>query len=361
MTMLASPEYKSLVTASSNDMIRHDTYRGMGEYEQAALHIREAGLGRVRMGQLTYSAGDYPRAAADWLSAAACFYLVPDPERMRQCVERVQQLDREGKIPADRRDIHAALKEREGELGRVQCKVDQFLKGADRFVDSKPTEQAHLEYLLPQVRDLPGLPQLHAAIALQATHMGERGLASEHLAWAEQFDPGNPDYGYHRVVALIDSGEAELGVRMGRELLTMHPGMDQLRTLLAQNIAFREGASRSAWEEAADLLKPLTEDDSADPDVRVLGLALAATLRHGLGHAAEYRRLLGSFNQSAEALQSRAARDFVTGLRETFPHIFPQPGTSGAVPSTLERHFPLNERESAHLRRNFTPHTDVAA
>src|ERR1700674_3025743 len=116
MTATETPEYRKLALDSSNDMIRHDARRGCGEYAGAALYISEAGSGRLRMGQIMLDAGDFPRAAADWLSAAACFYLATDLERMKECVERVRQLDREGKIPAERRDIHTALKEREAQI-----------------------------------------------------------------------------------------------------------------------------------------------------------------------------------------------------------------------------------------------------
>src|SRR5436853_2447565 len=112
MTGTMTEEYRKLGLDSSNDMMAHDSRRVLGRYPEAALHIREAGFGRFRMGQIMFDAGDFAQAAADWLSAAACFYLVPDLERMHDCIERVRQLNREGKIPPERRDLHVALKER---------------------------------------------------------------------------------------------------------------------------------------------------------------------------------------------------------------------------------------------------------
>ena len=51
--------------------------------------------------------------------------------------------------------------------------------------------QEGLDWLLKQVRDLPGLPALHYAIAQAATHLGQAARASEHLDWAEKFAPGD--------------------------------------------------------------------------------------------------------------------------------------------------------------------------
>ena len=93
MTATATPEYRKLELESSNDIIRHDARRSDRKYPEAALHAREAGLARVRMGQMMFDAGDFPQAVADWLSAAACFYLATDPMRMREALNRVQKLD----------------------------------------------------------------------------------------------------------------------------------------------------------------------------------------------------------------------------------------------------------------------------
>src|SRR5205807_3808170 len=129
---------------------------------------------------------------------------------------------------------------------------------------------------------------------------GELSSAFKHLDWAETFAPGNSEHQYLRVCLLIASGESERAVQMGRELLQGHPGMDHLRTLLAQTIAFRESASRADREEAIRLLQHLTETNTADVDVRLLALALAASIQQGLGHEAEYRRLLNTFDQLAK-------------------------------------------------------------
>ena len=127
MTARQSPEYKKLALDSSNDMMDHDGDRSLGRYAKAARHILQAGLARDRMGQMMFDSGDFIQAAADWLSAAACFLLAADPRRMRDAFERAQTLVHEGKVPPERRDIHAALKEREEQLAAL----DQKLSPAD--------------------------------------------------------------------------------------------------------------------------------------------------------------------------------------------------------------------------------------
>lgn len=126
MTATETPEYHKLSLDSSNDMIEYDASRALGRYPNAALHIRDAGIGRLRMGQMMFDAGEFAHAAEDWLSAAACFCLVPDLKRMNDTTELVRKLDREGKIPPERRDLHAALKEREGQLVELDRKEKQF-------------------------------------------------------------------------------------------------------------------------------------------------------------------------------------------------------------------------------------------
>ena len=127
MTATRSPEYRKLELESSNDLIRHDARRGDGKYSDALRHAFQAGLARDRMGQMMFEDGQFHYATEDWLSAAACFLLAADPRCMRDAFERAQTLVHEGKVPPERRDIHAALKEREGQLAAL----DQKLSPAD--------------------------------------------------------------------------------------------------------------------------------------------------------------------------------------------------------------------------------------
>lgn len=339
MSMLTNPEYRQLATDTSNEMIEHDADRGLGRYVEAALHIREAGLGRVRMGQLAYDAGDYPRAAADWLSAAACFYLVPDLMYMRQRVEQVRQLDREGKIPADRRDIHAALKEREEQLGELDSRLKRFWQDYGQMVGPMRTaSQDSLSFLLRQVRELPGSPHLHAEISGQALQLGQKDLAVQSLECALRIDPGNPQLTALRASQLFDLGDSVRAAQVARDALAVHPEVGSLRILLAQALAFRAGPSGVGWkpedwEEAIDVLRPLIENASANPVERLNAISLAATLRHGLGQETEYHRLLSIFDTLATTVSSPIGREVVTRLRRGLSQVVPQPVSVGNAPS----------------------------
>jgi tetratricopeptide (TPR) repeat protein len=356
MTVIETPEYRKLALDSSNDMIRHDSRRGCGEYADAALYMRKAGDARARMGQIMFDEGQFVYAAEDWLSAAACFYLATDPDRMKEYFERVKKLDREGKIPVDRRDIHTALKEREEECQTLDNRLIQFLQEYAR--KSGPTRES-LDFLLRQVRELPGSHKLHTLISLCAKRLGQLTLAAAHLNWAEKFAPGDPHIESIRVSLLLASEDIDRAIQTGRALLARHPEMDELRVLLAQALAFRPGAIKADWEEAIEILKPIEEVGSEDVMDRLVPLALAVTLQRGAGHEQEYRRLLDKFDQLAASIQAPAERTTVIALRQAFPQVFPQPGADGTGLGTEMQ--PLAESARATLRLVFKRLTTGAA
>lgn len=184
MTATRTPEYRKLGLESSNDLIRHDARRGDGRYADAARHAREAGFARLRMGQMMFDAGEFVHATADWLSAAACFYLVPDLKRMRDTFERTRLLVQDKGVPPTRRDITAALTERAEQIAALEQKLARF----DRDAAALAPDQPALDWLVRQVRELPGLPRLHAEIATHADRLGHPALAAEHREWAEKFE-----------------------------------------------------------------------------------------------------------------------------------------------------------------------------
>jgi tetratricopeptide (TPR) repeat protein len=322
-------EYRQLGYDTSNDMIRHDSCRGLGEYARAALHIRNAGAGRLRMGQMMFDEGNFAWAAANWLSAAACFDLATDPKQMREALDRAKRLFEDGKIPPERRDLHESLKEREEEFKALERKLNQFGQDAGRV-----TGQEALDWLLGQIRNLPGSPRLHVAIALRAGQCGQLPLAFAHLEWAETFAPEDPEIGALRVRLTIASGDLRRGIEMGRTLLGANPQLDHLRILLAQASTSRPDTQRSDWEEAIEMLRPLTDITSADVHGRLLALALVTILQHGLGHEAEYHLFLSSFDQLTLTIQSSVLSEVVSKLRRAFPQVFPKPGSDEA-PSTF--------------------------
>ena len=63
------------------------------------------------MGQLSYVAEEYPEAAEDWLSAVNCFLLANARKEAGDVLDRLHLMEAEGKIPAARSDLLAALRE----------------------------------------------------------------------------------------------------------------------------------------------------------------------------------------------------------------------------------------------------------
>jgi hypothetical protein len=115
-------------------------------------------------------------------------------------------------------------------------------------------------------------------------------------------------------------------------MLARHPEMIHLRVHLAQIIAARAGAVGPDWEEAIGLLTPLANTHSDDVEMRTLALGMATTLRHGLGHDAEYHHLLQRFDQLAQAIQSPVGKEMVSEVRRLLPQVFPKPGSNGTAP-----------------------------
>lgn len=210
MSVFYDPEYRRLALDSSNEMMDYDGDRGLGRYETAARHARQAGRGRERMARLGFDAGEYRWAAAGWLSAAACHFAASDVGRTRVCLGRAQDLERRGKIPAEMRHIFTALREREGELADLERRLVAFDAEYARLA-AADDDQTVLDWLLRQVRELPGLPRLHERIAYHADRLGRADLAREHDAWAAVFtadeptDPPSPGRnGHHAAAARAD-------------------------------------------------------------------------------------------------------------------------------------------------------------
>jgi hypothetical protein len=366
VSVTQTPEYKRLALDSSNDMIRYDSRWVLGEYEEAALHIRQAGFARHQMGQLAFDAGQLVRAASDWLSSAACFYLVPDLDRMREAFGRVREIDRAGHIPAERRDIRAAIVEREEQIRTLEGKLARFWHDHRQIVGPMRTvSQQALDFLLRQVRELPGFPHLHAEISYHALNLGQRELAERSLEWASKFDPGSPHLAALRASQAFAHGDSVRAVQLAREGLIAHPEMGYLRVLLAQALAFRAGPhaanwKAADWEAAIEVLRPLLEEGSTDPLEVLTAISLAATLHHGLGHESEYRRLLGAFDSLAVSIQNPAAQVMAARLRRDLPQVFPQPGSNGARPSGEGRQ-PLAEPDYSTVRRLFAPPSPLVA
>jgi len=367
MSVTETPEYRQLALDSSNDMMRYDALRGAGEYEQAALYIRNAGLARARMAQIMLGIGEFEPAAEDWLSAAACFKLATDAPRMRDSIEQARNLVGSGFVSSNRRDLLWAIAEREREQSDLDQKIAHYRQTLEQLLDPMSSgQQSVLDFLLTQRCELPGSSLLYAHIWGQAMQLGNRTLAEKSLGWAQQFDPTSSHLGALRVSQLFAFGDHVRAAELGRKLLERYPDMGYIRILLAQTLAFRTGSQATHtwttdWESALEVLHPLIEKESVDPNERLTALSLATMLRHGLGHTTEYRKLLDFFDMLAESLHSPSGVRMAAALRQSLPDVFPNPNTSRVLSSTNDGLHPLGEADYSTLRRLFEQFNPLTA
>jgi hypothetical protein len=118
MTSTKAQEYHDLEHKSSDHLLEHDSRRVLGRFQEAAYHALEAGKSRARMAQLCFEDAQYAEAVEDWLSAVACFLLADAKPQAIDSLERLHQLEADGKIPSDRPELLAALRNREQEVAR---------------------------------------------------------------------------------------------------------------------------------------------------------------------------------------------------------------------------------------------------
>lgn len=184
MMATTDSEYRKLALDSSNLLMDWDGKWGLGRYEESTDAVLQAGQMRRRMGEMSIAFGNCESAAGDWLSSAACFAEATALQRAKETFGRVKKLEAAGRIPPERQDLLAALREREVQIQRLERKIQAFLN--QHSTPSHPDEQS-LAALLHQVRALPGLPLLHRLIAKQASGLGRSALAAVHQRWAEVF------------------------------------------------------------------------------------------------------------------------------------------------------------------------------
>jgi hypothetical protein len=343
MTETKAREYHDLELESSNELLEHDSRLLLGRYEEAAYHALQAGRCRARMGQLCFEAEEYAEATEDWLSAAACFLLATAREQAAGVLD-VLHHQVEGKIPAERPDLREAVRQRDQELKDLNQRVQQFLRsfGLGGYqVDV--AEERTLGFLRQQVRDLPGLPLLHYAIFRQASDLGQRDLAAEHLVWAATFDPENAN-----LVALLGylhlgCGKPDRAVSLADDYLAAHSSdAGPVRIMLANALASGSSGRPPDQEKALAVLRPLVESPAADIRARIAALALSATLQYELGREQEFDRLVKELDRLEGSLQAPDLRDAISAFRR----LIPSPGMDGTgnIPATEPRPLPEGVR-----------------
>jgi hypothetical protein len=322
MIAIKAQEYQDLEHESSSQLLEHDSRRVLGRLEEAAYHALQAGRNRTKMGQHCFEAQEYAEAAEDWLSAVECFLLATARKQAAVVFDLLIRLEVDGKIPVERPDLVAALRNSNQRLRDVEQGIQAFLRdfALHGYQVDTPDERA-LRFLQEQVRHLPGFAILHYAIFRQAEGLGQRELGAKHLFWAATFDPENANLvallGYQHLAI----GRSDLAISLGLDFLTAHSSdAGPVRIMLAHAFARGAEAKQANHERAVELLNPLIEDTATDVSERIAALAVSATLQYELGREQEFARLVGELDRLGQSVSNPAARDAIAVFRGLMPH-----------------------------------------
>ncbi len=322
MTATQQQEYHDLERESSNYLLGHDSRRVLGRYEEAAYDALQAGRARARMGQIGFEAGAFTEAVEDWLSALECFLRAGAKKPASELLALLRRLEAEGKVPAERPDLRAALREREQGLDELDQREQRFLRdiALQGHQIDRPDERT-LDFFRQQVRDLPGLALLHYAIFRQASGLGKQELADRHLVWAATFDPGNAN-----LVALLGylclaRGNLDRALSLGGDYLASQSSdTGPVRIMMANAYGVGPGSRPPDHERALEVLRPLLEGTGTDERQRLAAVALSATFLYELGRESEYNRLLRELDRLEGSSQIPEVRSAIADFRQLIPH-----------------------------------------
>lgn len=301
---------------SSNLLMEWDGLWVLGRYEEATLAVRDAGHMRRRMGEMCLEQGEFAVAAGDWLSATACYVQASARLEANATLQLVRRLDSQGHVPADRADLRAALKEREDEIHTLKEKEEAFgLAVVAKGIMHGPASEEHLDFLLRQVRDLPGFALLHGLVADQAIKLGRQELAEKHFRWANAFAPDNERFAASYGTLLSRAGRVEEAEEVGRRFLAIQPGSVWARLLVARTLTMRSGPGSPGREEAIALLRPVV--GSGEPTaIRVAALALSLQLQREFGRQAEAAHLVAELGELERATADAELRSMIANVRQ---------------------------------------------
>ncbi len=306
--------------------------------------------GRTRMGQVCLEAEEYAEAVADWLSAADCFLQATARKQAADVLDVLHRLEADGKVPAERPDLRAVLRQRKRGLKDLTEKVEQFLRSfGPQGYRLDTADERTLEFLRERVRDLPGLPLLHYAIFRQASDLGQQELAARHLVWATTFDPDNAN-----LVALLgylhlSLGRPDRAQALGGDFLAAHAAdTGPVRIMLANAFAAGVGGRPPDQRQALEVLRPLLEDAETDVRARIAALALSATFEYELGREQEFRRLVQELDRLEGSVQAPELRSALADFRRMIPH--PEVNGTGEVPCGPARWLPEEDRRRLFQR-----------
>jgi tetratricopeptide (TPR) repeat protein len=315
-------EYHVLERESSDLLLEHDSRRVLGRFEEAAYDALQAGRGRARMGQLRFAAGEYAEAIEDWLSAIECFLRATAKKQASDLLTLLHKMEAEGKLPAERPDLHAALREREQGLGDLSQREQRFLReiALQGHQIDRPEERT-LDFLLQQVRGLPGLALLHYAIYRQASDLRRQELAVQHLVWATTFDAANANLRALLGYLYLAVGSPDRALTLGNDFLAAHSSdTGPVRIMMANAYGLGSGSRPPDQERALDVLRPLLDGAEADERERIAAMALSATFQYEIGREPEYSRLLQELNRLEGSTHTLEVRTAIADFRELIPH-----------------------------------------
>jgi hypothetical protein len=324
MIAIKDNDYRQLAIDSSNFMLDGDGQWVLGRYEEAAYAFGQAGHMRRCMGQITCAAENFALAAEDWLSATACFVQATDRDQAEASLGLVQWLEEQKRIPANRPDLLAALHQRAEEVQQLKRKVDDFTRMLMPGSFSHAGNDNRLNFLVQQVRELPGYAPLHYEIYKVALDLGRPSLAAKHLRWAAAFAPGQTEFELRAALLgeqFIGAGKLEEAQKFGSDFLARDPSAAPVRIMLAKALTCSPNGQRSVREQALAVLRPLLERSATDVKAQIVALGLSAVLHHELGQQEEWAHRL----QEMDALENRIADPGIKAVIGDFRRLIPAP------------------------------------
>jgi tetratricopeptide (TPR) repeat protein len=323
MTATKENDYRELESASSNLLMEWDGRWCLGRYEEATYAVWRAGRLRLRMGRLSFDAGNFTAAAEDWLSAAACFLEADAEERANEALQLVRELAAQGRLPAERTDLLAALREREEGLLQLRQEVQDFhARLLKHLLPSNPRDEDRLNFLVQQVREMPGYAPLHYQIYKLALKLGQDGLAAKHIRWAATFNPNSAEHETDAVAVgyrLIEAGKVEAAQKLGSDFLAENPGSGPVRIMLAKALTSYPNGRPPEREQAIALLRPLLDRSQPNVKTRTVALGLSAVFCYELGRQEEFARLLHEIEELENSDDDPWIQSVITDFRRLIP------------------------------------------
>jgi tetratricopeptide (TPR) repeat protein len=283
------------------------------------------------MGQLCFVADDFPQAAADWLSATACFLQATALREAEETFCRVQELQKDGQIPPGRNDLFVALREREAEIAQLRQRLRDFDAWFVAEIEEGPrSREEKLALLQKRVRELPGLERLHAAISDTARELGSDDLAVEHNDWAMRFCVADSEVqelvAWNEGWPLFEAGRTDEARGLAQQFLTKHPESLWMRLLLASTFACPRNGQEPDFAQAIEVLRPAVLSFSGDERVRTVALAFTALFYSLLGHTEDVNRLVQEMNHLETIVSDDWSKSIIAKYRTAITSVGSSPG-----------------------------------